>query len=978
MKIRKRDNFSPPQANKIFTDREEPRLSFWKVFERVKGNIFAGEDISVLTYYGIGGIGKTSLLRQLMSEMDEKIKRPLYAYVDLNIRQELSAVLDSLKNILAEKYNFSFPLFDLAVYVYSKKIGEKIHEDETAGLIEKSPFLGTIMEVLDEIPFVGILKKLDKCAGYVKSLIEKRKREVNSIDTDPVDVIYKKLPYYFALDLSDNLEHTNVPLVVFLDTYEVLVNEMAGTGEPVNNDLWIRGENGLIQNSSRVMWVIAGREKLRWAEINPDWSDSLEQHILGNLSLTDARSFLNTAGIYDEKLTEAIYNLTSGTPVFLDLCVDNYYSIIERGKTPEIEDFNGNTTVIIERFLRYMDDNRKDIIYLLSCIKIWDDEIFHSIAGEVISGFSFTTYEKIKGASFITKGSDGTFTMHQTVQSVIYSNCPSFIREKAQESLNRYYENALKNINVTSPKLGVVLPRYVSYVTSRVYSEEEFCGTYEQLRKRLDDVQTACQFDLLLSCMNGLKDYAQRNMPDTPIMAKIYNDIAKDFEAAGRYDDALENARLSEKICREIFGNMNARTFEAVDTVSRCLYLVGKYQESYEAAEQVYSDAVVVLGEDNPIVLLLLKEIGTGYQFVGKYDEALKFKQELVDRRKKLLGEEHPDTLTALLNLGNAFNFLRRYQEAAEIFEHVLEKRIELFGENHPDVLNAMNSLAISYSKLGELQRALELREKVLEICTELLGESHPDTLVYMGNLANSYSKLGQLQKALDLCEKVLEKRTELLGENHPDTLMAMNNLANSYSRLGQLQKALELHEKVLEKRTELLGENHPDTLGVMNNLVILYSKLGQLQKALELRKKIFEKRMELLGEAHPDTLGAMNNLADNYNRLGDYESALSLAQKTLAMQEKIIGKEDVNTGYTADTVAEALSGLGHHEEAIKMQEEACRILSHALGETHWHHIEYLENLATRLKAADEFERAVEVEAKIKNLREKSQEQTQV
>ena len=70
MKIRKREVI--PQANKVFTDREEPRKSFWKLFEKLKANISEGDDIQVLSYYGIGGIGKTSLLRKLMAEMNEK------------------------------------------------------------------------------------------------------------------------------------------------------------------------------------------------------------------------------------------------------------------------------------------------------------------------------------------------------------------------------------------------------------------------------------------------------------------------------------------------------------------------------------------------------------------------------------------------------------------------------------------------------------------------------------------------------------------------------------------------------------------------------------------------------------------------------------------------------------------------------------------------------------------------------------------
>ena len=54
-------------AEQLFTDREEPRKAFWDIYD----NMSAGEYM-VLSYYGIGGIGKTTLLKQLIKELYEK------------------------------------------------------------------------------------------------------------------------------------------------------------------------------------------------------------------------------------------------------------------------------------------------------------------------------------------------------------------------------------------------------------------------------------------------------------------------------------------------------------------------------------------------------------------------------------------------------------------------------------------------------------------------------------------------------------------------------------------------------------------------------------------------------------------------------------------------------------------------------------------------------------------------------------------
>lgn len=99
MKIRSKRASS--QACKIFTDREEPRKSFWKNYDYMCDCMKQDSgEIKVLAYYGIGGIGKSSLLNRLMLEMEEKLESPLYVSFDFDIKQDCRAVLENLKRIL--------------------------------------------------------------------------------------------------------------------------------------------------------------------------------------------------------------------------------------------------------------------------------------------------------------------------------------------------------------------------------------------------------------------------------------------------------------------------------------------------------------------------------------------------------------------------------------------------------------------------------------------------------------------------------------------------------------------------------------------------------------------------------------------------------------------------------------------------------------------------------------------------------------
>ncbi|MBQ9097267.1 MAG: hypothetical protein IJY55_02595 [Clostridia bacterium] len=95
------------KATRVFTDREEPRAAFWKKYEEVQKEISGDNNIHVLTYYGIGGIGKSTLLKKLISEMKERLANPRCVYFDFNNIQKSRAVLSNISNYMAENFNFT-------------------------------------------------------------------------------------------------------------------------------------------------------------------------------------------------------------------------------------------------------------------------------------------------------------------------------------------------------------------------------------------------------------------------------------------------------------------------------------------------------------------------------------------------------------------------------------------------------------------------------------------------------------------------------------------------------------------------------------------------------------------------------------------------------------------------------------------------------------------------------------------------------
>ncbi|NMD37815.1 MAG: tetratricopeptide repeat protein, partial [Christensenellaceae bacterium] len=716
-----------------FTNREKPLEIFWNKYNNYKENMKTGKpDISVLMYYGFGGFGKSALIKQLKLEMEQKLQKPQYVYFDFKIKQESGNVLESIRNMLVINYEFEFPLFDFALLDYAKKIGDNIALSKNRELLKKSEFGNFLLKGMEMVSGVGIVVKLFKWLesgielGEKKSkymnFLEKNIKELNDIEIKEPAELYAYLPYLFAKDLTDNLKNNQEPLVVFLDSYEELVNEMLPIGEPLNNDVWIRGKNGLIQNTPNVLWVIAGREKLKWENFNSIWSKVLEQHKLDNLIKEDSIKFLQSAGIEEPVLHEGLFELTHGTPIYLELCVNIYCSLIEKDKKPQIEDFGKNIYDLVTCFVRHMDDSRKDIVYALSLLEIWDDEIVNTIRLKVLPNVSPRVYNIIKEFSFIAKNEE-LYLMHQTVREVLAKN----YYEKHKETATQIIEEAITYCNekrfdkdLYDEKRDQYLLWFVRFVMKVIVQSNIISFFKNDIEECFDHFLDIGKFETAEKLLNLIFPCVEEQ---SKAFAYLLFQSSKLNTSAGQYYKALENIEKSKKI----YTNLN--------------------------------------GIDDLEYLIIDERYGIVLSNVGRYEESLKIFEEVLSKRKEILGENHPDTIVAMNNLGVSYSNLGEYENAFKISKEVLSKNKEIQGENHPDTIVAMNNLGKACSDLGRYEESLKINEEVLSKFKEILGENHPYTIDTMNNLGKNYSDLGRYEESLETMKEVLSKYKEILGE---------------------------------------------------------------------------------------------------------------------------------------------------------------------------------------------------------------------
>ncbi|KAH8587674.1 hypothetical protein B0O99DRAFT_694230 [Bisporella sp. PMI_857] len=282
------------------------------------------------------------------------------------------------------------------------------------------------------------------------------------------------------------------------------------------------------------------------------------------------------------------------------------------------------------------------------------------------------------------------------------------------------------------------------------------------------------------------------------------------------------------EIRKRVLGVEHPHTLNSMANLAVTYSGQGRLQETEKLKLQVLEIRKRVLGEKHPDTVASMANLAVTYSGQGRFQEAEKLKLQVLEIRKRALGEKHPDTLNSMVNLAVTYSSQGRLQEAESLEVQVLEIRTRVLGVEHPDTLTSMANLAATYSGQRRFQETENLEVQVLEIRKKVLGAEHPDTLTSMANLAATYSDQERLQEAESLEVQVLEIKTRVLGVEHPSTLTSMANLAATYSDQERFQEAESLAVQVLEIRKRVLGEKHPDTLTSMANLTIIWRALGK------------------------------------------------------------------------------------------------------------------------------------------------------
>lgn len=856
------------KVKKQFTGRNNEIIDFWDIYNKNDNKY------RVINYYGTQGIGKSRLLNQLEDELKTKEKKARFVKIDFNLKgsennssQSKESILLNLRNKLIDKYKFNFKLFDKALYQYYSSIGLSKNKKEVQMLLQKNAGISQAVDIIQDFLggagiIISIIKSIDIGVSFVRELLNNSKKEFDA------EILYENLAKCFAIDLKNNIHKLKKPLVIFMDSYDVLIKNE----KKHDSDNWLK--NDIIKNLDNVIWVIAGNIPFRCSKEEEE-TIGIRKYLICNLNEVEGLAVLKASGVEDNELALKLYKKFDGVPMYLSWCIDRYNSLKEQNIIPTVDDFGENQEELAENIVKSLSLEDKEIVSYLACIDSWDDEFIRKVGSKFITCFSYLRYKELKTQSIIEENANGKYYILKVPRKIIYKNCDENIKEVARENLSIYYGEQLEKENLTTEETIDVLHKYI---INNIYAEKNdnlAMDNYRKLAKNIEELEKLGKYNELSSIFYYLwKRFKDNITISSEIARKLIDYDIKN----GKYDYAEDIANKYEKIYKDYKDEYKNEYLNSQVLKGEALLYNGKFDEALkilENAEKIEPDNLFVKEQ----IALTLGKKGENKRALELFKEILS--NELEEDKKRITKR----------NIANAYSHLGEYKNAIDVYKELLNNPTSELEE-----ASLRNNIANTLSILGDNDIAYSEMQKAYEIRKELLGEKHPYTLNTLNNMANILSRSNKYDEAIKIYDEIYLLRKEAFGITNDATISTLNAEGMTYLYKGDISKAIELLENSYGAYLKNHDKENLRVIGVMSNLAKAYLENSDYEKALEYAKYAYDKRIEKLSNKNINTLTTAKILGEIYLRSGDIEKGKVFLEDTLkvAKETKISNKNSI------------------------------------------------------------------------------------
>ncbi|MEU5216847.1 ATP/GTP-binding protein [Streptomyces sp. NPDC020807] len=423
----------------VFTNRQDERHSFDSALTRylslIDDSLIDPQDLTsprrnVLTYYGVGGVGKSALSRQLEHRCigtvgaptewpDSTVDADRLHTVRIDMSRENGLDFETVMLLIRSSLcstGQAMVAFDLAFARYweiahpNQPIESHIQQQgslRASSNVRRLPdqLRGALAEAVSSLGVPGLSTLADGSIEIVRALRD-RSRQRSALarcirlphlleaEADLESLSY--FPHLLAWDLHELQRRTRTGVVVFIDTFEDAATRRHRDVERLMQRLvWLM---------PNVLFVITGRNRLDWDDPHLvhllDWAGPVSwpgladgqaeeprQHLVGNLSPEDSERYLlnrvrqGGGPAIPEDIRHMIRERSHGLPLYLDLSVMRFIHLSAGPAAPTARDFDASFPAIVSRLFRDLQGDERQVMRAASMLDGFSVDIVTAGAG---------------------------------------------------------------------------------------------------------------------------------------------------------------------------------------------------------------------------------------------------------------------------------------------------------------------------------------------------------------------------------------------------------------------------------------------------------------------------------------------------------------------------------------------------------------------------------------------------------------------
>lgn len=783
--------------------------------------------LNIFNFYGLSGIGKTSLLRQLGNLtflLNDKLeKNTLVIKIDLENHDlhKLSRALLNIKYQLELSEKITFHRFDLVYTIYLEKMNPGFIPNPTVNklsFIENNFLLKSILNnynLQKYVDFYDFLSKKisqykDDSLPWSKNIIDIVEKTKNQSTFE----IEKSLFQYLVEDIQISKNNKEKQLVFFIDSF----HENATISKLHKNDYssnhWLYSlftHSEKLEQPIKITWVVNSRVRMM--------HQNIISHELCELSVEESEEFLKMHGIQNNDDLHTIIRWSHKIPYLLSLVTD-YKNIIDIQQLSESTRHLPNDN-LANKILSFTSLHERETLKILSLPNSLDLDLCSHLIRYFNTGFPLTAFSSLLDASYIDLERNGRWKiksrLREELRDELEGTHEGYFFKAANQYIKEYY---IKKLNTAE---DLELSEKLFFLEESIFHalvdtiEIKFIIWYCSF---IENNKSSFEFSMIAeSLTQGLVT----NLSNKDHLRLVFNMLANVSHHHGNYKKAID------------YYNQALSYFEenTVSVLEICEIKI-KMSDIFRHTTQYFNAKRELLDVINLIKMSQMNElsfelIGNALIQIGKIEEmdhqlnnAIEYYQSSLNYCKNGL-KKFPNSVKILEiqamvyeKLGEAsenitdIDLFYYYDKSFAIYENLFE-----FKSNEVD-MNVLKEYGLLCKRIAErhtdpLQKelffgkSLDTYEIVLAKsptyieCLERKGHTLADFLIFKiksGDLDTAHFLFEEARATFETIEKLAPLRAS-----------SLNRHASLYAHYSDLYSAQNNYEKALELLTESLSK---------------------------------------------------------------------------------------------------------------------------------------------------------------------------